>query len=555
MMPVSLMVGSDDLGWVEVGGKALLGEMTKAMPGGDGSLGFALYGDDAMKARNVLVPGEARAVLRAGIEPIWGGRIVSDPLRHRLSCQDVVGVSCAGLYSLAARNGEYAYVAVDTDPEQWRQFRSVSEHSGRFTVRTEGMLEIRADNDRTYAANDAGGIYYWLHNGLIDGTFLPGISSEYECHLPTSDWWAAILAGTDPVDAASGLAWWEQQGPLTVATWTTLDVPYTLDAPYPCVMLRLRTTDAGSPATDPYVRLRKVRALGRHVGTFPYGSPDTDVTLGDILADLAAELGVTNVSIDSTLTAFSVDQFVARYPTDVAETLRQACALYTSDVEVWCDLDPADASERFSARVRPADTALVGNRLVVVGGRGGEDTRGLERDWEATPDQVSVLYACRDDGTLPDGTVCIARYPASTTVTYPLVLPLDLTDRNLMTAATATNYATASYAYRQSNRYTGEVSVGRTVHDEHGNDLPSYLVRPGDRLTALDLDDTDRFGETLYMQRMSYDWRTGRGTITVGCPFDPLETAWNGSIGTRGRGPGDARRPHPGGYHVRTGIA
>jgi hypothetical protein len=42
MTAISLMVGSDALGWQELGGKAQLGQMTKAMPGGDRSDGVAL---------------------------------------------------------------------------------------------------------------------------------------------------------------------------------------------------------------------------------------------------------------------------------------------------------------------------------------------------------------------------------------------------------------------------------------------------------------------------------------------------------------------------------
>ena len=76
--PISLLVGSDDLGWAELGGKAQLGQMTRAMPGGDGSLEFSLYGDDAREARNVIAPG-ARIKLMAGGAPVWAGKVLERP--------------------------------------------------------------------------------------------------------------------------------------------------------------------------------------------------------------------------------------------------------------------------------------------------------------------------------------------------------------------------------------------------------------------------------------------------------------------------------------------
>lgn len=551
MTDTSLLVGSDTLGWQELGGKAVLGNMTKAIPGGDGSLDFSLYGDDAWAARNVLVPGSAEVKLLVGGEPVYGGVIISDPVRHRLSCQSVVEVACSGPYGLAARDGRYGYIGVDTDLEQWRQYRGIGEHSGRFVVSTEGQLEIRADSDKNYANGDAAGIAYTIYDGLLN-ELLPSVDFEYKCNLPDADWYATIVAGNSPVHAiASGLDRWTLQGPLTVSTWTADTAPETIDTPYACSVLRLYTTAANKPATDPFIRLRKVRVLGRETAPL---TPDYDLMLADIVSDLAAALSVTNTRIHTDLSTFEVEQFVARFPTDIAETLRQACALYTSPIEAFFDLDPVALTRRFTARPRPLDTALAPeNRLWVVGGRGGEDTSGLVRDWEATPEQVTVLYAVKDHATLPDGTVQATTYPGGTESTYPAATVADLTqDKGAMSATVAANYAQAIYNYGQSNRYTGEVTVLESVHDEHGVEHPAWRVRPGDRVTALDRDDTDRFGETLYVQGTDYDWRTGRGTVTIGSPFDPLETGYRG--GRTGRlfhgGPG-----RPGRYHVRTGIA
>lgn len=533
----SLLVGSDTLGWVELGGKAALGQMTKAMPGGDGSLDFTLYGDDAWAARNVLVPGDSRVILSAGGEVLWGGRVANDPVRHRLSCQSQVEVACSGLYGLAARDGRYGYIGIDTDLEQWRQYRGIGEHSGRFILKTEGVLELRAENDRTYSTWDSCQLSYFIGDGLISGQDVAGIDFEYKLHL-NSGWEATIYAGDDPPSSSGvGDIHWQQIGALNVASWTpdSCDVASTLA--WPCLVLQLICTAGGKPADDNFVRLRKVQVSGVESG----GSANFNPTIGDILTDIATAVGVTSTSVDSTLAAYEVEQFVARFPTDKAETLRQAVNLYTSPVEAFFDLDPATREERFTARVQPADTALAGNRLWVVGGRGGEDTGGLVRDWESTPEQIAVLYACKDDADgLPDGTVRRVDYPGGDESDLPCAETVDLTqDKGNMSAATAGNYAQAIYAARQSNRYTGEVAVAQTAHDEHGAEVPTYRLRPGDRLTALTHDDTDRFGETLYVQGTSYDWKTNTGVATIGAPFDPLETGYKGK----------------GTYKVRTGIA
>lgn len=560
---ISLMVGSDTLGWEELGGRAILGEMTKGMPGGDGSLGFALYGDDAMKARNVLVPGDARVILRADGDPIWGGRVSNDPVRHRIGCQSVVSVACTGLYALAARDGVTGYIATDTDLERWRQYRGVGDHAGRFTVNVESLIELRASDDRTYAIGDCCQVQYLIHDGLLgsasyfSGLVITGIEYEYQLNSPSSNWELALVAGDDPAawDVAN-LVW--STATTATGSWTPVQQAISWTAGGHTyhgahgLLLRLTANAAGSPASDAWAKIRKVRVHCRWAST---NTPDYAPTVGNILSDIAAGLvAAADVHVDATLAAYAAGQFAARYPTDDAEILRQLCALYTSPVEAWFDLDPASAAERFTARVQPADTALVENRLWIVGGCGGEDTNDLVRDWEATADQIVVLYACKDDATYADGTVRTATYPASTTATFPLIPPVDLTDKSPMTAAAAANYAAAAYAYRQANRYSGEVAVGPTTHDEHGSDVPTYKMKSGDRLTALDRDDTDRFGETLYVQGASFDWQSMTGRLTVGDPFDPLETSWDGTRGRRGRGPG-GRRPHDGSYHVRTGVA
>ena len=122
-----------------------------------------------------------------------------------------------------------------------------------------------------------------------------------------------------------------------------------------------------------------------------------------------------------------------------------------------------------------------------------------------------------------------ATYPGGAESAYPLVESIDLTQETTMTAAAATAYASWVYYYRQSNKYSGEVGVLQTAHDEHGIDVPTYRLKPGDRITAIGRDDTDRFGETLYVQQTSYDWQTETGRATIGTPFDPLDEGVNGA--------------------------
>jgi len=541
----SLLIGSDVLGWQEFGPDATLGIRTKEMPGGDGSLEFSLPGDVAQKYRNVIVP-EALVKLTVDGERDYGGYLVCDPLRHRLGAQDTLELSAAGPWAMAARSNRYAYLGIDTDQDRWHQYRAAGDHFNRFTVQKEGGLELRADNDRTYANSDGCRLYYFIHDGLYASDYFGGMTFEYKLSLPNSDWYAGIYLADSPA-APSMLAYttihdtvsgnphtgWTNEN--TSGSWIaahTVIGPSFLDKQ--CVMLELVYVGAGaSPASDPYIKLRKVILTGKYLdGTY---HPDMAQSPATILADCAADLGVTTTRIDGLTTA--AEQFIARYPTNIAAVIEQATLLEAAPVEAYFDLAP-DGTFRFTANTRPTSVDTTRNRLWSVGGRGGEDLAGLRRDWEATPEQVEVLYAVKNDATLPDGMVKAARYPASVTATFPLVETVDLTGEPPMTAALAAQYAQVIYAARQDSLYAGDVALPQTALTSPGpkEGVPTLKLRPGDRLSLPSLLDADADG--LYVQRVSYDFRTQRCTPTVGEPWDPLgfrpRTAARETLGSKG---------------------
>ena len=555
----SLLIGSDALGWQDFP-TAQLGVRTKQMPGGDGSLEFTIPGDFARKHRNVLVP-ESVVKLTVDGEVDFGGRLSCDPLRHRIGCQDTVELVATGPWGMAARDSRHAYLGVDTDLDRWQQYRGVNEFSGRYTASKEGYLELRANSDRSYGADTACRFYYWVHDGLapqaygvsgMDGAF-SGIAFEYKLRLPTTRWKCGIVAGDSPLDAMAGMfVWGPYDGtaaPLIV-DWTAahadIDTIPTLGKT--CLMLVLYTdAGTGSPDPDPYILLRKVRPVGRWIGV---GSPDYSPSLADILADCAEALDVTTTRIAGLTT--EPDEFVARYPVSVAAVIEQATLLEAAPVEAYFDHD--GAGFRFTANTRPASVNLARNRLWSVTDY---DVRKLRHDWETTPEQVEVLYAVKDHATLPDGTARAARYPASTTATFPLTETVDITGDPPMTAAVAAQYAEMIYRARQDSLYTGDVPLAQTALTSTGQDVPTVKLRQGDRIGVPSLLDVDSAG--LYVQKVAYDYRTQRCVATVGEPWDPLgfrpRTGSRPAQGTGGRGgaTGGPGRRTP--YLRRSGVA
>jgi hypothetical protein len=556
----SLLIGSDVLGWQEFGAKSTLGVRTKAMPGGDGSLDFTVPGDFAMKHRNLLVP-EAVVKLVVDGERDYGGLLTCDPLRHRLGAQDTVELVATGPWGMAGRKNRYSHVGIDPDLERWQQYRGIHERSGRFTVAKEECLELRASTDRSYDTDDACRLYYWVDDGLGDW-LASGIVFEYQLHLPTSNWEASISVGPDPMTAAAGLAlnncYW--QGALTVAAWTAVTSEASVSTNYiPCFMLNLYKVGAtGSPATDPYIRVRFSNPAAPFVGGVcgyyvdPY-TPDNSITVADVLAQLATDFGIAAGNQRITGLTTAVTEFMGRYPTNIAAVMEQATLLAAAPVEAYFDHD--GSGFRFTANARPASVNVARNRLWSVTAR---DVRGLVRDWEATPEQVEVLYGVKEHATLPDGTVQAARYPASVTATYPLVESVDMTGEPPMTAALAAQYAETVYRARQDSLYSGDVDLGDTALTDGGQDVPTRKLKPGDRIGTPSLLDVDAAG--LYVQAVSYDYRNERCVATVGEPWDPLgfrpRSAATRVLGSGGRGGGKSGGPgRRAPYLRRSGVA
>jgi len=261
-----------------------------------------------------------------------------------------------------------------------------------------------------------------------------------------------------------------------------------------------------------------------------------------MLSQLAADAGVTVASGNQRISGLTdiVEEFYARYPTNVAAVIEQATLLAAAPVEAY--FDHTGSGFRFTANVRPSSIDVSRNQQWSVGGRGGEDLSGLVRNWEATAEQVEVLYAVKNDSTLPDGMVKAARYPASVSSTYPLVESVDLTSEPPMTDALAAQYAQTIYTTRQASLYSGDVKLPQTAYTDKGQEVATVHLRPGDRLGVPSLLDVPTEG--LYVAGVSYDYRTGRCTATVGEPWDPLGfrpgtlTATHlGGVG-RSRGPG-----------------
>ena len=544
---VSLLVGSAALGYQELGPAADLDTMVKAMPGGDGSLTFALHGDAAWRYRNVIVPITSRVVLRINGEPIWGGRIVSDPLRHRLGPQDSIQVDSAGVWSLASRDESYGYIGKDTDLDQWIQLHNTAgDYSGRFTVQKEDFLELRGHGDRTYPDGARAVFYYWCHDGLTDGSGVAlRFDFEYKLNLPVG-WRVRMWVGSGgpllaAVDPGSGYPWVKVNADSPVSAWT----PDSVAAAGDTIVLQLESVGDNS-SENPWVRIRRPVVVGTGFDSTPW--PCAADTIGNALRVLAFNSVGVYGGIDATLDAAVYEQFVARFPTTISDTIAAASLLYDGPTECFFGVD-ANGNDCFTGRVRPdADSLAAGNRLWVVGGRAGEDTSDLKRDFETTPERIEVVYACLEDADYPDATVRIAAYQPNVAPLYPRTEVVSISEESLMTYATALAYAKAIYENRHSRLYSGSVTVPQTAYTASGNEEPTYRMKPGDRLHVTDRDDTG--DERLYVAQTSYHFPSQTATPTIGEPWSPREP--KGSSPFRGR-----RSPRNGrmGYKTRRGIA
>jgi hypothetical protein len=545
---ISLAVGSDALGWAELGAEAALGVMTKSATGGDGSLDWTLAGEAPWKYRNQLQPG-ARVRLRINGEPLWTGRLVTDATRYRLKAGDPMACAAAGLLSWAARCQAYGYAGIDTDLAQW--FRTTSgysgteletlEDSGKFSVDTEGRLLITADGQRTFDDYAKARLNYYLFNGLDLGAECVAIDFDYKCYVPSS-WEARIVTRADPW-AQTGTSEWTEED--TTASWTSVQLDFT--NPQPCVQLTLFWNALGSDAatTSPYVKLRNVVLYFRMDGA----NVDRTITLGTAMGDVASLTGFATVLECDALTSDLTHVMVRpELPKTMADALHELAGMVDDYVEWGFGLTFA-GEDSFFCRLRPAAVNAARNTLWSYGGHAGEDTDALERDAETAPDYVRLLYKNWDDAAKPKIATVDVWYPSDPGTTNANVLAVtDYADTPLPDT-TAAAYAKRIYNERRAAQWSGTVPFSSVAHDSTGKTQPSWRLRPGDRLVVPALSGAGVPG--LYVSETAFDFASMTGSATVGHPWDVWSTS---GIKPRSRPPAGRgyypRSPHKrGGHH------
>ena len=513
----SLLVGSDILGWQEFGEVAVLGSMTRAMPGGDGSLEFIIPGIEAGKRRNVL-RASAEVVLDAG-DDTWSGLIVGDPMAGYYAAQPLVSVAATGLWSQAANRRDVAWEWTDSDAAQWFRIRQKYdsgagelvdlEDQGKFLVDTEGRLYIRADKDRAYDASANARLGYWLLDGLDLGLHIVGLTVQYKCNLPT-DWEVRFRSVDDPWGTTVA----EATETASRAAWYTRNID--LATPNHALQVNLYNAGgaiaAGSMASNPYVWARIVSVYCRMDGAAVDRLVTLDAALGDLatLPGLATTLRVASLGNDR-------DQLALRPDSErsVADGLRELADLHDASVEHF--FDRAAGSWRFTANEVPTAVDPTRNRhWVFDDGRAGEDTSGVMRDPETAPEYLRVLYRSSGVATVPNGHPRSYCYPSEPPDFLASVqVNTDSADLKL-TDAQAIDVAARLHAQMNAASFAGQAELAQMAVTVSGQELPSRLIRPGDRVNIL-----GREGATdLYVSETSYDWSTEKMSVTIGWPFD-----------------------------------
>lgn len=514
---ISLLVGSDDLGWEDLGHDAELGLMTRAMPGGDGSLDWTLGGDAAWKYRNVLVPG-ASVRLRVNGERIWGGRYVNDPLRHRLKATDTVDCAAGGLNSWLARHRGFAIPFVDSDPDQWQRVRQKEsggvlvdlEDQGKFTIDTEGRLYLRADGDRNYVNNSRGQLTYWLFNGLDLGFHIVGVDLVYSANLPGS-WEFHVISADTPWDTTHDVLEWSDS-----TDRSGYSKPIDFATPNHAIQIQLYDSVGGSPASNPYVWVTSVKVYCRKAGT----AIDRTITLGDALGEVATQTGFATVT-DCDALSGTLGHLMVRpeFPKTAADALREIAGQDDDFVEYGFYLTDADEDAFFCCNL-PDLIALdaTRNHHWSYGGRPGEDADALARDSEAAADYLRLIYQSFGVAAIPDGQqrdVWHPSDPGSFNVNADVVTEYANTP---LAAGDAAAFAERLWTVRQAAQWTGEIPFPPTARSVAGVDMPSWRVRPGDRVSVTSLEGAS----ALYVAETSFDFYTMTGSATIGWPFDPV---------------------------------
>jgi hypothetical protein len=497
--------------------------MTRAMPGGDGSLEFTLPGREAGRRRNVLRAGAA-VILDAGDDQ-WGGLIVGDPMAGFYAAQPLVAVSASGLWSQAANRRDLGYGWSDSDPTQWFRIRQRYdsgdpdgwvdfEDQGKFTLDTEGRLFLRADADRTFVGYSNASFAYWLDKGLVDcGCRIVGLDIVYKCNLPnTPSQWTMRVRGHvgSPWDCATYGAL-ELDESTSRTSWRTEAID--LSAPATSLTMRLGTgSGGGSPASDPYSKIKSVIVHCRG----GVGAVDRSITLDDAMCDLAQLPGLATVVRASTIGA-PRGQLMLRSEGErsVADGIRELSSMHPAAVEHF--FDRTGNAWRFTCNEVPAVVDPTRNRhWAIDDSRAGEDTSGVMRDPEAAPEYMRVLYRSSGVTGLPDGQPRSYCYPGEPTdFVSNVAVYTDKADVK-MTDAQAADVAAQLHAQMNTASLAGTITLPDTALTVTGQELPSRLIRPGDRVNILGRD-----GATdLYVSETSYDWASGQMSVTVGWPFE-----------------------------------
>lgn len=422
---ISLMVGSDVLGWEELGGRAVLGEMTKATPGGDGSLEFTLKQADAASARNVLQDG-ALVKLRANGAPRFGGKVANKPLEDRLTTPDSVLVSVGGPNSWGTRFQTFAAAFLDADLSQWNQVTTQYDASaskmvklrqvGRFTVDTEDGISIAFDAERKARAKAQGRIGYWLLGGLDYGYHVVGADVVFTSYLPGS-WKVLACTAPTPWTEKSALAI-EHSDASTHATDHTDELDFTSPDHAVAVLLYNDTTSASVPAEDDKARVHSAITLpdsgttevttgitdpplpslitltGNHAaitGTVKLSGTDEDGgTVTDEEVSLDGKNRVSSGTVFATVTKITVPMKTNSSGDTVEVGWSLDPQVNISELVLYCRLDGGSVDRGVSIITALGDVMLAGGLagsvdLDEIVGAGAPGTLMVRPEWPLTP--------------------------------------------------------------------------------------------------------------------------------------------------------------------------
>ena len=524
---ISLLVGSNALGWAEMGHEAFIGQMTKVMPGGDGSLEWSLYGDAAWKYRNVLVPG-AKVRLRVDGDPIWGGRLYNDPIRHRLTTQEQLICTAGGLNAWMTRQQAFAAAFKDNDLAQWKRVRQTysatepptggelvaMEGQSRFTTDTDGRLYAHAEHEKAYPAYARASFAYWLFDGMDYGYKIQGITASYKCNMP-GDWEISFREADTMWDDNTVLV----SETANRATWYERDVD--LSPAHPAFQIQMRRNNgadgaANEVASDPWMWIRWVKVYFRKPGA----SVDRTVTIYDGMKDIASLTGFATI-VEPSDTTLDVGQtnFMLRPDEQrtAADALREVADRHSGYVE-YAFYTTFAGEDAFYCCEKPAVVHPGRNTVWTYGGIPGEDASALERDAETSPDYVCLLYKSDGVATVADGWRRRAWYPSQpANFNANVMLIEDWADVKLV-VGDANLFAHRAWDQLQAAQWTGSVPFIDHAMDETGKLKPSWKIRPGDRLKVPSL-----AGATdLYVAETSFDFQTMTCEANIGPPWSGL---------------------------------